>query len=111
MKLKKIVGAVLALAVISNAAAVAAPGNSAGVVSALPAEGIKYEFEDGNLDNCSAESWDKIDECASGNSADISDWSGTGFANLTQKGSSITVTVNVEKEGLYELVMRYCQAF
>ena len=110
MKLKKIAAAALAFAVLSNAAAVSAPGRST-AVSALPSEGVKYEFEDAKLDNCSPESWDKIDECASGNSADISDWSGTGFANLTQKGSSITVTVNVEKEGLYELVMRYCQAF
>ncbi len=110
MKIKKLIGAALAFAVLCNTAAVSAPGKSR-TINALPADGVKYELEDSTLDNCKAESWEKIDECASGNSADISDWSGTGFANLTQKGSSITVTVNVEKEGLYELVMRYCQAF
>ena len=74
-------------------------------------EGINYEFEDGVFDNCQAESWTVIDESAKGNSCDISDWSGTGFAYIDQKGDSITVPVAVETEGLYELVIRYCQPF
>ncbi len=74
-------------------------------------EGINYEFEDGVFDNCQAESWTVIDESAKGNSCDISDWSGTGFAYIEQKGDSITVPVVVETEGLYELVIRYCQPF
>lgn len=80
-------------------------------VNALTDEGTKYEFEDGRFDNIKVENWTKIDECASGNSADISDWSGTGFANMTSKGSSVSVDVDAPKDGLYELVIRYCQPF
>lgn len=94
---------------------------SALVIASIPAlaansaddtsTGNKYEFEDGVLDGCKAESWTKIDECASGNSADISDFSGTGFAYIEQKGTSVTVTVNVERDDLYELSIRFCQPF
>lgn len=74
-------------------------------------EGIKYEFEEGNLDNCKAESWTVIDESVKGNPCDISDWSGTGFAYIEQKGSAVTIPVTVEKDGLYEIIIRYCQPF
>lgn len=74
-------------------------------------EGIKYEFENGVLDSCSVESWEAIEESAKGNSCDISNWSGTGFVSLGQKGCSATLPITVEKEGLYELIIRYCQPF
>lgn len=108
MKIKKTLSVAAAVLLIVNSFS-CIPAEKK--VNALPEDGAKYEFEDGKLDNCKAESWKVIDECASGNSADIADWSGTGFANITQKGSSVTVTVDVDKEGLYELFMRYCQPF
>lgn len=110
MKLSKILSAVTAF-VLTFGSVSAVNTEKAVKVNALPADGVKYEFEDGAFDNCKAESWTKIDECASGNSADISDWSGTGFANITEKGSSVTVTVEVEEDGLYEVLIRYCQCF
>lgn len=75
------------------------------------ASSLTYEFEEGAFDGCTAESWEKVDEDVNGNMCDISDWSGTGFANLGQAGTSVTVTVDVEKSGLYELFIRYCQPF
>ncbi len=108
MRIKKVLSVAAAVLLIMNSFSFI---SEVGKVNALPEDGVKYEFEDGKLDSCKAESWTVIDECASGNSADISDWSGTGFANITQKGSSVTVTVDVDKEGLYELFVRYCQPF
>lgn len=79
--------------------------------AATEMQGQTYEFEDGETNGCKSESWKSIDEDANGNPCDISDWSGTGFVNLEQKGTSVTVTVDVEKAGLYELFIRYCQPF
>lgn len=105
MNFMKVLSTAAALVLSANAAAV--PASDASMFDT----GVKYEFEDGSFNNCKAESFTKIDECASGNSADISDWSGTGFANITQKGSAVTITVDVPDDGLYELIIRYCQPF
>lgn len=110
MKLKKTAALLSVLAMLANVSSASVPF-SRSTVNAISADGVKYEFEDAVFDGCKPQDWTKIDECASGNSADISDWSGKGFGYLDQKGSSITVEVEVEKEGLYELIFRYVQCF
>ena len=61
---------------------------------------IKYEFEEGNLDNCKAESWTVIDESVKGNPCDISDWSGTGFAYIEQKAVLLQYLLQLKRWAL-----------
>lgn len=108
VKLKKKAAFIAAAAMIANTVSGAAVREN---YASAADDGIKYEMEDAVFDGCKPETWTKIDECASGNSADISDWSGTGFGYLDQKGTSVTVEAEVDSDGLYEIIIRYVQCF
>lgn len=108
LKFKKLIGVFLASSMIFGVSSSMILDQDLNVLASTD---LKYEFEDGAFDNCKSENWTVIDEGVSGNPCDISDWSGTGFGYIKEKGSSVTLTVNVEKEGLYELLVRYCEPF
>lgn len=65
---------------------------------------LKYEFEDGAVEG------GKIFTAGtSGEDWEISSFSGSGFAYLDQKGTSISVEADVPEAGLYELTVCYCE--
>ena len=80
------------------------------VVTAAEASVQKYEFEDGETSggaiyNSLADvPADKMPE-----NADFSGYSGNGFAYLDQKGTTLSVEVDVPEAGLYELSICYCE--
>ncbi|MBR5514059.1 MAG: glycoside hydrolase [Ruminococcus sp.] len=80
------------------------------VVTATEASVQKYEFEDGETSggaiyNSLADvPADKMPE-----NADFSGYSGNGFAYLDQKGTTLSVEVDVPEAGLYELSICYCE--
>ncbi|MBQ8296863.1 MAG: glycoside hydrolase [Ruminococcus sp.] len=84
---KKASSAILAAAVAANCAAV-------GSIFSVNAAGEKYEFEDGTYDS----------KCVFGNT--VEGFSGTGYVD-SQEGD-LSVTVNVESTGIYELTICYC---
>lgn len=95
--------------VCALAAAVVAAAAMPPVVKRLPeadaAEDVlKYEFEDGAIDGGKI-----FSESVSGEGWEISSFSGSGFAYLDQKGTSISVEADVPAAGLYELTVCYCE--
>lgn len=93
-------------------AAVTALSLTASLPAATAADSgvLKYEFEDGK---CSGGAIymgvedvpsDKMPE-----NADFSGYSGNGFAYLDQKGTTLSVEVDVPEAGLYELAISYCE--
>ena len=80
------------------------------VVTAAEASVQKYEFEDGETsggaiyNSLSDVPADKMPE-----NADFSGYSGNGFAYLDQKGTTLSVEVDVPEAGLYELSICYCE--
>ncbi len=77
---------------------------------AVESEILKYEFEDGKTEGGAIYSGvedipsDKVPE-----NADFSGFSGNGFAYLDQKGTTLSVEVDVPEAGLYELGICYCE--
>ena len=74
----------------------------------------RYEFEDGVFQDCEYNegiAWEVVDEDAQGNPCDMTGWSGTGYAYIDDKDSSVAVTVNVEHAGFYALKINYLQCF
>jgi len=70
---------------------------------------LKYEFEDGKTSGgkfYTAGIKSKPDEEVKW---EISEFSGSGFAYLDQKGTTISVDVDVPADGLYELTICYCE--
>ena len=109
MSFRKIIGAAAALVLSVNAAAV--PVTDSGMARAAADGSVKYEFEDGKTDGGKIYS-----DGASG--VDMSDWpegtdlsgfSGKGFSYLDQKGTTVSVEVDVAEAGLYELTVCYCE--
>lgn len=95
---------------------ISAAVTSLSLVSRLPAVTAadsavqKYEFEDGQTSGGSIYMGvedipsDKMPE-----NADFSGFSGDGFAYIDQKGTTLSVEVDVPEAGLYELGICYCE--
>jgi len=75
--------------------------------NALPQEGIKYEFEKGNLKGAQVYT-DYVGQTEDGK---VFDLSGATCVFLPQKGTSISVDVEVDKAGLYELIVCYAEPY
>ena len=93
------------------AAAITAVPVIPGQVSAAD-EVLKYEFEDGLCDG--GEKYTKgwkgnTEKDGSGIDYDMTEFSGTGFSYLDQKGTKVGVTVDVPEDGLYEMNICYCE--
>lgn len=75
---------------------------------------LKYEFEDGSTSGgkIHTEGWKgNTQEDGSGEDMDLTGFSGTGFSYLDQKGTSVSVDVDVPEAGLYELNICYCEPY
>lgn len=68
-----------------------------------------YEFEQGVIDRAKQYDAGWTDTNDAGDTYDCTDPTGSGFVYLTDKGSSVTCTVEVEKAGLYNMNIRYLQ--
>ncbi|AEV68433.1 glycosyl hydrolase [Acetivibrio clariflavus] len=75
--------------------------------NAIPQEGVKYEFEDGKLTGVQVYT-DYAGETEDGKKFDLS---GATCVFMPQKGTSISVNVDIDKAGLYELIIRYAQPY
>ncbi len=72
---------------------------------------LKYEFEDGKTSggkiHANGASDVKLGDFPA--DTDLSRFSGKGFAYLDQKGTTLSVEVDVPEAGLYELAIGYCE--
>ena len=71
---------------------------------------VKYEFEDGSTDGGKIHIG--MDDVKLGDfpeGTDLSGYSGKGFSYLDQKGTTVSVEVEAEEAGLYELTICYCE--
>ncbi len=78
------------------------------------AEILKYEFEDGATQGgeIHTEGWTgNTAEDGTGEDYDLTNFSGTGFSYLDQKGTTVSVTVNVPETGLYEMNICYAEPY
>lgn len=80
--------------------------------SAVAADSVmKYEFEDGKTSggkiHANGASDVKLGDFPE--NTDLSGFSGKGFAYLDQKGTTLSVEVDVPEGGLYELAIGYCE--
>lgn len=80
-------------------------------VSAETTDVLKYEFEDGSTSGGKIHSNGVSDVKTEDfpENTDLSGYSGKGFSYLDQKGTTVSVEVEVEKAGLYELSICYCE--
>lgn len=108
MAFTKLISAAAALVLSANAAAL--PVNY-DVAKSSDDGSVKYEFEDGKTDGGKIYS-DGL------NGLDLSDWpadadftgfSGKGFSYLDQKGTTVSLDVDMPEAGLYELTVCYCE--
>ncbi len=98
------------VSLITAAAALLSAVGSLPAVSAAETDVLKYEFEKGTTSGgafYSSEADIPADKMPEG--ADFSGFSGDGFAYLDQKGTSLSVEVDVPEAGLYELGICYCE--
>ncbi len=75
---------------------------------------LQYEFEDGQTSGGTiyTEGWTgNTAEDGSGEDYDLTNFSGTGFSYLDQKGTTVSVDVDVPEAGLYELTICYCEPY
>lgn len=75
---------------------------------------LKYEFEDGSTSGgkIHTEGWKgNTQEDGSGEEMDLTSFSGSGFSYLDQKGTTVSVEVNVPEAGLYEMNVCYCEPY
>ncbi len=85
-----------------------------GVVIPKAEDVLKYEFEDGATSGGKiyTEGWvGNTQEDGSGEEMDVTGFSGTGFSYLDQKGTTVSVTVDVPEGGLYEMKVAYCEPY
>lgn len=97
---------------IAIAAAVFTAAAAMPVVNAAEEESgmLKYEFEDGTVSGAMVySSPDDIPTDKMPENADLSGFSGNGFTYLDQKGTTISVEVDVPEAGLYEMAISYCE--
>ncbi len=75
---------------------------------------LKYEFEDGSTSGGKIhnEGWKgNTQEDGSGEEMDLTGFSGSGFSYLDQKGTSVSIEVDVPEAGLYEMNICYCEPY
>ena len=75
---------------------------------------IICEFEDGTTSGGKkyTEGWKgNTQKDGSGDEMDITNFSGKGFSYLDQKGTAVSVEVEVEQDGLYEMSICYCEPY
>lgn len=73
---------------------------------------LKYEFEDGATSGGKiyTSGWKgNTQEDGSGEEFDLTNYSGNGFSYLDQKGTTVSIEVDVPETGLYELAICYCE--
>ncbi|MBQ8012736.1 MAG: glycoside hydrolase [Oscillospiraceae bacterium] len=78
------------------------------------AEILKYEFEDGATEGGTiyTEGWaGNTAEDGTGEDFDLTNFSGTGFSYVDQKGTTVSVTVEVPEAGLYEMNICYAEPY
>ena len=83
------------------------------VVSA-ETETLKYEFENGSVSGgkIHSEGWKgNTKEDGSGEEMDLTGFSGNGFSYLDQKGTTVSIEVDVPEAGLYEMNICYCEPY
>ena len=83
------------------------------VVSA-DTETLKYEFENGSVSGgkIHSEGWKgNTKEDGSGEEMDLTGFSGNGFSYLDQKGTTVSIEVDVPEAGLYEMNICYCEPY
>ena len=98
------------VSMITAAAAFLSAVGSLSAVSAPEPDVLKYEFENGTTSGgafYSSETDIPKDKMPEG--ADLSGFSGNGFAYLDQKGTTLSIEADVPEAGLYELVICYCE--
>lgn len=74
----------------------------------------KYEFENGSTDGGKIynETWKgNTQEDGNGEDFDLTNASGGAFSYLDQKGTKVSIDVEVEEAGLYELSICYCEPY
>ncbi|MDE6784776.1 MAG: glycoside hydrolase [Ruminococcus sp.] len=97
-----------------TSAVLAAVISAVSITSAIPVSAadnvMKYEFEDGIISGGAVYSGaDDIPADKMPENADFSGFSGNGFAYLDQKGTTLSVEVDVPEAGLYEMNISYCE--
>ena len=98
------------VSMVTAAAAFLSAVGSLSAVSAPEPDVLKYEFENGTTSGgafYSSETDIPKDKMPEG--ADLSGFSGNGFAYLDQKGTTLSIEADVPEAGLYELVICYCE--
>ena len=101
----------LGAAVLAGCTSLASPEAYAAVESS---DVLVYEFEDGATSGgkIHTEGWKgNTQEDGSGEEMDLTGFSGTGFSYLDQKGTTVSVEVDVPEAGLYELNICYCEPY
>lgn len=101
----------LGAAVLAGCTSLAPPEANAAVESS---DVLVYEFEDGATSGgkIHTEGWKgNTQEDGSGEEMDLTGFSGTGFSYLDQKGTTVSVEVDVPEAGLYELNICYCEPY
>ncbi len=96
------------------AAAMAVPVLAVPAKPADAAEILKYEFEDGATEGGEiyTEGWTgNTAEDGTGEDFDLTNFSGTGFSYVDQKGTTVSVTVDVPEAGLYEMNICYAEPY
>lgn len=77
-------------------------------------ETVRYEFEEGSVSGGEiyTEGWKgNTAEDGTGEDFDMTNFSGSGFSYLDQKGTTVSIDVTVEEAGLYELTVCYCEPY
>lgn len=103
----------LAAAVLTAGTAFVSLAPEKNVVSA-ETETLKYEFENGSVSGgkIHSEGWKgNTKEDGSGEEMDLTGFSGNGFSYLDQKGTTVSVEVDVPEAGLYEMNICYCEPY
>lgn len=100
------------IAVLAAAAAVLSSVTTPAVSADTSSENIlKYEFEDGMTSGgkifANGTQGVKFEDLPA--DTDLSGFSGSGFSYLDQKGTTISVEVDVPEAGLYEMAISYCE--
>jgi len=101
-----------ALAAFLLCSAVSFPTGTKNAVKSTAADNVqKYEFEDGKTEGGKIHA-NGVSDVKLGDypeDTDLTGFSGSGFSYLDQKGTTVSVDVEVAEDGLYELTVCYCE--
>lgn len=101
-----------ALAAFLLCSAVSFPTGTKNAVKSTAADNVqKYEFEDGKTEGGKIHA-NGVSDVKLGDypeDTDLTGFSGSGFSYLDQKGTAVSVDVEVAEDGLYELTVCYCE--